>query len=101
MKIEISARFAFNDGKRYKKVTWVEEEPKLLKKDEEGNVEQEIPLDVDGVEQQYRRLITKYMKDGEPVSLRGKDGMIFIIQMRDVWDVELDCKEVIEDVSKN
>lgn len=99
MIVQLTARFAYKGGSKYKKVTWVEKNPRVAQKDKETQeVVREIPLTDWEVKQEYRRLFVKYMNEGKAVSLEDADGKVFIIHLGEVCDIELDSEKLSDEV---
>lgn len=98
MNIELMAHFYFKGSGKKKTVSWVEDNPRLQQKEKDSDkVVREIPLTADEVKQEYRRLFTKHKNEGKSITLEDNTGMVHIIDLTDIRNIELTSREVEAD----
>lgn len=98
MDARLTAHFYFKGNGKKKTVTWVEVNPRLQQKEKDSEkVIREIPLTADEVKQEYRRLFAQYKNEGKAVTLEDTDGVVHIIDLTEVRDIEITSENTEEE----
>ncbi|NGQ95333.1 hypothetical protein G3578_09215 [Brevibacillus sp. SYP-B805] len=95
MEIKLTAKFCYKSSKESVSLSWVEKNPKIIqKKKDSDEVLREITLTVEGVKQEYRKLLVNYKNEGKAFSVQDVNGKIHLIDMTEVKYIELDAAEI-------
>lgn len=90
MVYRLTAKFFFDNG-QVKKVDWLEKE--LNKKAVVDGKETEVPLSLEEVEFEFRKLFLKYMKQGEVMTIPNIQGELSVVPFAKVHYITLKVEE--------
>lgn len=92
MVFEINSVFKFKDGS-CERLNWELKDPIGKITDNEGEVIEEIPLDIIDLKMELRKLFKKQKENGQIFTLEDNSGRLVIIDMSDVSRVFLTVEE--------
>ena len=97
MKAKITVKMYFRNSSLYRKISWIEVEPKLIEKDKEtGKIIKEVTLhNPEELREVYQEQLREMMADGNVIITADEAGKGYIIDMKDVCLVEVESVEEI------
>jgi len=95
MEVKFTAKFYYKNSRDSTSITWVEKNPKIIqRKKDSDEILREITLTVEGVKQEYRKLLVNYKNEGKTFSVQDVNGKIHLIDLTEVRHLELDAVEI-------